>query len=141
MRAFVRQAAGKNCGKIVERFCAHSFRKYFYNYCTIIPYRPCLSRVRKIFLQFFLNSSLCGIIWCIRIGLEKNCRRNNRRKIVETFGECRPICRHRMRQPEKNCGKIVEELWKNCRKILRILVRTGKNCGNILARALGGEEL
>jgi hypothetical protein len=46
-----------------------------------------------------------------------------------------------MRQPEKNCEKIVEELWKNCRKILRTLVRPGKNCGNILVRALGGEEL
>jgi hypothetical protein len=31
-------------------------------------------------------------------------------------------------------GQIVEELWKNCRKILRVLVRqaTGKNPGRIL---------
>jgi hypothetical protein len=94
LRAFFRQAAGKNCGRIVERFCVH-------NSSTVIPCRPCLSRVCKIFLQFFYNfstiflqffhnSSLCGRIWCIRIGLEKNCRRNNCRTIVEIFGECRP---------------------------------------------------
>jgi hypothetical protein len=43
-----------------------------------------------IFPQFFYNFSSFGRIWCIRIGLEKSCRRKNRRRIVETFGECRP---------------------------------------------------
>jgi hypothetical protein len=88
LQAFVRQAAGKNCGRIVERFCAHSFRKYFYNSSTIIPYRPCLSRVRKIFLQFFYN--FFTIIPC-----------------VEEFGAPGLAWRRIVE------GIIVEKLWKH----------------------------
>jgi hypothetical protein len=93
--------AGKNCGKIVERFCARTILPHFIpaalpvqgpqNLSTIVP-------------QLFYNSSSLGRIWCIRIGFEKNCRRKNRRRIVETFGECRPSLvshthRHIIRQP------------------------------------------
>jgi hypothetical protein len=39
-----------------------------------------------------------------------------------------------MRQPEKNCGKIVEELWKNCRKILRALPCQAARRGKIVEK-------
>jgi hypothetical protein len=57
--------------------------KYFYNISTILPRRARLQNVSTILPQFFL-------VWCIRIGLGKNCRRKNRRRIVEIFGEFRP---------------------------------------------------
>jgi hypothetical protein len=88
LRAFVRQAAGKKGGRIVERFCAHSFRKYFYNSSTTIPCRPCLSRVRKIFQKNFYNFST--ILPC-----------------VEEFGASGLAWRTIVE------GIIVEKLWKH----------------------------
>jgi hypothetical protein len=80
----------KNCRKILRALLQKLFLQFFHNYS--LPPLPVggWQNLSTIFLQFFHNSSLCGRIWCIRIGLEKNCRRNNRRKIVEKFGECRP---------------------------------------------------
>jgi hypothetical protein len=75
------------------------FLQFFHNFSP--PPLPVegLQNLSTILPQFFFNSSSCGRIWCIRIGLEKNCRRNNRRKIVETFGECRPRSSFQLRHP------------------------------------------
>jgi hypothetical protein len=79
----------QNCRKILRALLQKIFLQFFHHYS--LPPLPVEGpqNLSTIVLQFFHNSSLCGRIWCIRIGLEKNCRRNNRRKIVETFGECR----------------------------------------------------
>jgi hypothetical protein len=91
--------AGKNCSIIVEIFCACSSGSVAEKLSTIIPRlfsASAAGRVRAkscynystIILQLFYNSSLFGRIWGILIGLDNNCRRNNRRAIVKTFGEC-----------------------------------------------------
>jgi hypothetical protein len=89
-------ASGNNCEKIVERFRARS-SKFFIDSTTTLLCRSAGRGPAKSFYNsstipplFFYNSSSFGRIWCIRIGLRKICRRNNRRRIVETFGEARP---------------------------------------------------
>jgi hypothetical protein len=84
----------KNCRKILCVLLRKIFLQLFHNYS--LPPLPIEGPQNRstILPQLFYNSSLCGRIWCILIGLEKNCRRNNRRKIVETFGEFRPsLCK------------------------------------------------
>jgi hypothetical protein len=76
----------KNCGRIVERFCARTIFPQFLPAALPVEVPPNLF---TIFPHFFYNSSSFGRIWCIRIGSGKNRRTNNRRRIVETFGECR----------------------------------------------------
>jgi hypothetical protein len=65
LRTLVRQAAGKNCGKIVERFCVPTsgrkiFLQFFHNFSPPpAGRRP--ANLSTIILQFFHNYSLLAV--------------------------------------------------------------------------------
>jgi hypothetical protein len=97
---------GTNCGRIVERYCTRSsdgtklldncskflqgllrkiFLQFFHKYFPLPMSDEDPPNLSTILLQFFYNSSNFGRICCIWTVLEKNCRRNKRKRIVETF--------------------------------------------------------
>jgi hypothetical protein len=71
-------------------------RKYFSNSSSILPRRAAGRGPAKSFYNSSTILLLFLLVWKNLvnpdwIGLEKNCRRNNRKRIVETFGECRSL--------------------------------------------------